>query len=641
MCGINGFLDISRQTSPDKMRFMIQKMTNTLVHRGPDDAGIWTDAENGIALGHRRLAVMDVSPQGHQPMISANGRYIIIYNGEIYNFWELRKELEKLGHSFRGHCDTEIMLASFCQWGLHRAIQKFNGMFAFALWDNYTKLLYLGRDHLGEKPLYYGWMDNFFLFASELKSLTSHPAFTKEINRDALTLFLRFNYIPAPYSIYQGIYKLLPGTILSSNHPRPVAYWSAKEMAEFGVFQPVVDSEAEIIAQVEELLIDAIKLRMVADVPVGAFLSGGVDSSTIVALMQAHSNKPVKTFSISFRQDIEKEVQCPQAIAEYLGCQHTQIDVTPLEAIAIIPQLPTLYDEPFADVTQIPTFLVSQLARKQVTVGLFSDGGNELFGGYHRYVWGQRIWQQIGWITPQFRQILASVFTSLSPQTWDILFSLLPQKFRPTNPGDKVYKLAEILAATHPETTYKNLMSYWKHPETIVLGGLEAATIFSTPRFWANLPDFAQRMMYLDAVTYLPDNILVKLDRASMGVGLESRLPFLDYRLVELAWRIPVAMKIRNGQGKWLLRQILYKYVPPNLIKRSNSGFNLPLDSLLRQPLRTWAEGLLDPQRLKQEGFFQPQPIVEKWQEHLSGDRNWSSELWSILMFQAWLEQNQ
>ncbi|MCA1991308.1 MAG: asparagine synthase (glutamine-hydrolyzing) [Coleofasciculus sp. S288] len=649
MCGIIGFWEPSQQLSNDKIWQTVQRMSDTLFHRGPDDDGSWVDAEAGIALGHRRLAIVDLSPQGHQPMVSADGRYVIVFNGEIYNFLELCRQLEQLGHQFRGHSDTEVMLASFSQWGLDAAVRRFNGMFAFALWDRQEHLLHLGRDRLGEKPLYYSWMDQTFLFASELKALRAYPGFKAEINRDALALYLRHNYIPTPYSIYQGVYKLPPACVLTvqlgATTAKSIPYWSVKSVAEAGICQPFIGSETEALNQLDTLLRDAISLRMVADVPLGAFLSGGVDSSTVVALMQAQSTQPVKTFSIGFYEDSYNEAKYAKAVAQRLGTNHTELYVTPAEAIAVIPKLPTLYDEPFADASQLPTFLVAQLARQQVTVSLSGDAGDELFGGYSRYFWGRRIWQQIGWIPYPLRNIAARALTMRSPQTWNQTFAnlhpVLPAILKQHNPGDKLHKLAEVLAVESPEAMYTGLVSHWKEPEALVLNSSEPITALADHQSWANLPDFTQRMMYLDTVTYLPDNILVKVDRATMGVSLEARVPLLDPHVVEFAWQIPLDMKIRNGQGKWLLRQVLYQYVPPSLIERPKMGFGIPIDAWLRGQLRDWAEALLDERRLRHEGFFNPQPIRQKWVEHLSGDRNWQYYLWDVLMFQAWLDESQ
>ncbi|MFB2933857.1 asparagine synthase (glutamine-hydrolyzing) [Aerosakkonemataceae cyanobacterium BLCC-F154] len=647
MCGLTGFFDTAQQMPIHNMVSVVQNMSDTLAHRGPDDRGIWTDAEKGIALGHRRLAILDLSPEGHQPMLSADGRYVIAFNGEIYNFLELRNQLQPLGHHFRGYSDTEIMLASFSEWGVERSLKRFNGMFAFALWDRWERVLYLGRDRLGEKPLYYGFLGRTLVFGSELKALKAYPNFPTEINRDALLLLLQFSYIPAPYSIYQNIYKLPPGTFLTCsgrNFPsQPVPYWSARTAAELGVANPLIGSEAEIEEQFEALLKDAVKLRMLADVPLGAFLSGGIDSSTVVALMQAQSSQPVKTFTIGFHEQAYNEAYYAQQVAQHLGTNHTELYVTPKETLAVIPKLPSLYDEPFADPSQIPTYLLSQLTREYVTVSLSGDGGDELFAGYDAYFWCRRLWQTVGWIPPALRQIAASGLVSVSPQTWNWLFErinpLLPTKVRFSHSGYRLHRLAEALASPDTETMYVNLASRWKDAKTTVIGTSDPVTTLSDRQSWAQLPDFTQRMMYLDLVSYLPDDILVKLDRASMGVSLEGRIPLLDHRVIEFAWRVPLSMKIRGTQSKWLLRQILYKYVPKNLVERPKSGFGIPIDRWLREPLRDWAEALLDEQRLRQEGFFHPQAIRQKWTEHLSGSRDWQYSLWNVLMFQAWLSE--
>ncbi|MBD1878440.1 asparagine synthase (glutamine-hydrolyzing) [Coleofasciculus sp. FACHB-T130] len=646
MCGITGFWDISRQKSALEMQAIARKMSDALLHRGPDDGGAWVDAAAGIALGHRRLAIVDLSPQGHQPMVSANGRYIIVFNGEIYNFLDLRRELERLGHRFRGGSDTEVMLAAFTEWGLQQAVQQFNGMFAFALWDCQERVLHLCRDRLGEKPLYYGWMGKTLLFGSELKALKAYPHFHCEINRDALALFVRHNYIPTPYSIYQGIYKLAPATVLTwnggENRSSPIPYWSAKQIAESGVTNSFAGSEAEAAEKLETLLQEAVKLRMMADVPLGAFLSGGIDSSTIVAMMQRVSSQPVKTFTIGFYENSYNEAAYAKAVAQHLGTDHTELYVTAEEALAVIPKLPTLYDEPFSDSSQIPTFLVSQLARQQVSVALSGDGGDELFGGYNRYFLVSKIWQQIGWIPPTMRQVAADALTNLSPDKWNQAFSYvdsrLPAQLQHPNPGDKIHKLAEILAMPNPEAIYRSFLSHWKNPEVLVIGSREPPTVLSDRQQWANLPSFMQRMMYLDTVTYLPDDILVKVDRASMGVALEARVPLLDRHLVEFALRLPLSMKINKSGGKWLLREILCKYVPRNLIERPKMGFGVPIDRWLRGSLRDWAEELLSTERLQREGYFNPQPIRQKWKEHIVGDRNWQYYLWDVLMFQAWLD---
>ena len=645
MCGITGFWDTSRQISADYLPIIVQQMSKSLIHRGPDDGGSWVDGEVGIALGHRRLSIVDLSPQGHQPMISADGRYVIVFNGEVYNFPELKKQLQSLGYKFSGHSDTEVMLSAICQWGVLEATKRFNGMFAFALWDRQEQVLHLGRDRIGEKPLYYGWCGNTFIFASELKAFKVHPDFQGSINRDALALFLHFSYIPAPYSIYQGIYKLPPATLLSWKgcgiDPQPVPYWSAKTAATGGVACLFTGSENEAIVNLEALLHDAVKMRMLADVPLGAFLSGGIDSSTIVALMQAQSQQPVKTFSIGFHEQDYNEAEYAKSVAQHLGTDHRSLYVTSEEAMGVIPKLPSLYDEPFSDPSQVPTFLVSQLAKNHVTVSLSGDGGDELFAGYKRYFLASSIWQKIGWIPQTVRHSTAKALTSVSAQTWNRGFepinTILPAKL---NFGDKLHKLANILAVSHPDTMYADLVSHLQEPEKVVIDSSQLSTVFSDGNLWASLPNFTERMMYLDLISYLPGDILVKVDRATMGVSLEGRIPFLDHRVVEFAWQIPLSMKIRGNQGKWLLRQVLYKYVPRELIERPKMGFGIPIGAWLRGPLRAWAEDLLDESRLRREGYFHPQPIRQKWDEHQNGDRNWHSVLWNVLMFQAWLAEN-
>ncbi|HEX8775523.1 MAG TPA: asparagine synthase (glutamine-hydrolyzing) [Pyrinomonadaceae bacterium] len=639
------------------MQATIRLMSDTLLHRGPDDEGSWLDEAAGVALGFRRLSIIDLSPEGHQPMTSADGRYVAIFNGEIYNFRELRRELDAYGHRFRGHSDTEVMLAAFTEWGFERAVKLLNGMFALALWDTQERVLYLTRDRLGEKPLYYGFAGETFLFGSELKSLRAHPLFRAEINRDALALFLRFNYIPAPYSIYKNIRKLPPGTYLSvdARHvgssgddapgqcTAPVAYWSAREVAEEGVNEPFEGTESEAVAELETILSDAVGLRMVADVPLGAFLSGGVDSSTVVALMQAQSSRPVRTFSIGFTDEAYDEARHARRVAGHLKTDHTELYVTPEDAMAVIPRLPALYDEPFSDSSQIPTFLVSELARRHVTVSLSGDGGDELFAGYNRYLLGQSVWNKIGWMPMGSRAVVAGALMTVSPRGWDRAFTgikpFLPSRLQQRTPGDRLHKLAEVLAVPDTEAMYMNIVSHWKEPTSLVKGASEPPTALTDSRQWANLPHFIQRMMYMDTVTYLPDDILVKVDRASMGVSLEARVPFLDHRVVEFSWRMPLDWKISNGESKRPLRKILYKHVPRELIERPKMGFGIPIGQWMRGPLRDWAEALLDERRLEQEGFFNPQPIRQKWQEHLRGTRNWQYYIWDVLMFQGWLEQ--
>ena len=648
MCGIVGIF----QASPlgHETRDLLLAMTQRLRHRGPDDGDVWISEEWGIGLGNRRLSILDLSAAGHQPMHSASGRLVVTYNGEMYNFLSLRRELEALGQKFRGHSDTEVLLAAVSQWGLEKALGRFNGMFAFALWDRETHSLHLCRDRIGEKPLYYGWMDKTFLFGSELKALLAHPASKKEVDRNALALYLRHNYIPAPYSIYKGIWKLQPGTVLTikagSGHtePTPVAYWSAREVVEQGAREIFAGSEDDAAVHLEVLLRDAIKLRMVADVPLGAFLSGGIDSSTVVALMQAQSERPVKTFTIGFHEAVYDEAHHAGAVAKHLGTDHTELYVTPEQAQAVIPRLPTLYDEPFSDSSQIPTFLISELARRHVTVALSGDGGDELFAGYNRYFWAQDIWSGIGWMPAAVRTGAAAALTSVSANTWNrglrAVRGILPRALRVQHPGEKLYKLAEVLSVEDDGALYWDLVSHWKAPARVVLGAMEPVTVLTDRSRWAHGTDFRQQMMFLDMITYLPDDILVKVDRASMGVSLEARVPLLDHRVVEFAWRLPLSMKIRGRQGKQVLRRVLGKYVPLQLVDRPKMGFGVPIDSWLRGPLRDWAENLLDERRLEKDGYFSPGPIRKKWMEHLSGQYNWQYDLWDVLMFQAWLNEH-
>ena len=656
MCGIAGVLTY-RGSAPNRL---VSEMIGAIRYRGPDDSGVWCDERVGVGLGHARLSILDLSPEGHQPMLSSSGRYALSYNGEVYNFAELRSELESAGAKFRGHSDTEVMLSAFEEWGIERAVRRFVGMFAFALWDRERRTLTLVRDRVGIKPLYFGWAGKTFLFGSELKALRAYKGFHAEIDRGALASFMRVGYVPAPLSIYKHVYKLSAGCVLTvgekeleategfSPDPdalhatwRPVRYWSAKEYAEAGCASPFKGSEAEAVEQLDGLLRNAVGLRMIADVPLGAFLSGGIDSSLVVALMQAQSSRPIRTFTVGFHEAEYNEAIHARKVAEHVGTDHTELYVSPEQARAVIPRLPTMYDEPFADSSQIPTFLVSELARRHVTVALSGDGGDELFAGYNRYFWGRRLWRYLGLVPPSIRRGLAGGLTSLSPAAWANFFERFG-RFLPVvaKPGDKLHKLAALLALPDPDTMYLGMISLWKDPAEIVVQGVEPLTPVTDRVNWATLQDFTMRMMYLDLITYLPDDILTKVDRASMAVGLEARVPLLDHRVVEFAWRLPLSFKIRQeGEGKWLLRRVLDRYVPRQLIERPKMGFGVPLDSWLRGPLREWAEELLDEQRLRREGYLHPAPIREKWAEHLSGKRNWQYPLWNVLMFQAWVER--
>jgi asparagine synthase (glutamine-hydrolysing) len=642
MCGFAGFLGGAVDGGAEAV---LRAMGGALVHRGPDDGGTWWDGAAGIGLAHRRLSILDLSPAGHQPMVSPCGRFVVAYNGEIYNHGDLRTELDAAGAGFdwRGHSDTETLLAALRHWGVEGALQRLNGMFAFALWDAAERTLFLARDRMGEKPLYYGLSGGAFLFGSELKALTRHPAWRGEIDRDALTLFMRHNYVPAPWSVYRGIHKLPPAHYLAvrdGGHTvgTPHCYWNLPALAHDGVRAAKATPEV-LVDELDAMLRDAVARRMVADVPLGAFLSGGYDSTTVVALMQAQSARPVRTFTIGFHEQGYDEAQHAKAVAGHLGTDHTELYVTPAEALAVIPKLPTIYDEPFADSSQIPTFLVSQLARRHVTVALSGDGGDELFYGYERYFRGARIWQALSRLPLPLRRAASRLLAHTPGRALESAMGTLPRGMRVRHLADRLPKLAETLAHPDGGTFYRALVSHWKEPDRLVLGAREPRTVLSDPERLPALAGLRERMMLLDMLTYLPDDILTKVDRASMAVSLEARVPLLDHRLVEFAWRVPTDLKYRDGQGKWLLRQVLYRYVPKQLMERPKMGFGVPIDDWLRGPLRDWGEALLDEKRLREEGFFDPAPIRRLWTEHQGGTRRWHYYLWDVLMFQAWREQ--
>ncbi len=647
MCGLTGIVDSSGLPA-ETLRRHVTRMAATLAHRGPDDSGVWVDESAGIALGFRRLSIIDLSTAAHQPMMSGDGRYVLILNGEIYNYRDLRGELQQQGARFRSFSDTEVVLESIAAWGPEPAFCRLWGMFAIALWDRFDRLLYLARDRVGKKPLYYGEIGGTFLFASEIKALRAHPAFAGNIDRDALAAYVRFGYVPAPRSIHTGICKLTPGhyAVIGTGRPPEVRpYWDPLKVVRDGVQRRTHLTECEATTELEALLRDAIGRRMIADVPLGALLSGGIDSSTVVALMQQQSTRPIKTFTIGFADAAYNEARAAKAVAEHLGTDHTELYVTPGEAQSLIPSLPEMYDEPFADSSGIPTATVCRLARKYVTVGLSGDGGDEVFCGYTRYALAQKIWRILNHTPGSTRALAARAIRRIPPAHIDALYKsverLLPEAWHQTHPADKALKFSELLHANHADDVYRRLVTLWRSPADLVIGSAEPESILDDVSLRHTIPDFTDRMMYLDLVTYLPDDILVKVDRASMHFSLEMRAPLLDHRIIEWAWQLPGSFKKRKGQSKWLVRQVLYRHVPRSLVERPKMGFGIPIGKWLRGPLREWAEALLDDTRLRREGFFRPEPIRELWREHLAERRQEDHRLWCILMFQSWLEASQ
>jgi asparagine synthase (glutamine-hydrolysing) len=644
MCGIAGFWQ-AKPTAKHPLQ-ILKQMGTALSHRGPDDSGYFFDTQTGLGLSFRRLSILDLSMAGHQPMVSASGRYTIIFNGEIYNFEEIRKELA-LRSNWRGHSDTEVMLEAIERWGVPGAVGRFVGMFAFALWDGTDRTLSLVRDRLGIKPLYYGLVGNDFVFASELKAIRQYPGFDGIIQNNALALYMRYNYVPPPHCIYQGFYKLPAGQILTIRSPQQQPelshYWRATEIAETGLRSRMNGNDHEVLTQFEQKLMESVRLRMIADVPLGAFLSGGLDSSTVVALMQAQSNRRVKTFTIGFREDHYNEAAYAKKVATHLETDHTELYVTPQEAMNVIPLLAAMYDEPFADASQIPTYLVSKLASNTVKVSLSGDGGDELFGGYTRYFRTVAIWNSIKWAPRLVRRIAARLIHWVPAAQIDRIYSwmkvAIPPRRRVACVGDKAHKFAGLLEAGESQAVYLHALSHWNPPE-VMMNCQEPETVMQTIRDSRWLPTLEERMMLIDLLNYLPDDILTKVDRASMAVSLEARVPLLDHRLVEFAWRLPLHFKIRNGVSKWALRQVLYKYVPQELIERPKMGFGVPIDTWLRGPLREWAEDLLSTKNLGRHNFFNVTAIRQKWNEHLSGNRNWQYQLWDVLIFQDWFLHN-
>lgn len=655
MCGLVGIIANNSTQSRD-IRLALETMAGALAHRGPDASGLWCDDERGVYLGHRRLSIIDLSPTGAQPMLSSCGRYVVVFNGEIYNYQTLRTEISQLhpNQTWRGKSDTEVILAGVTHFGFETTLTKLDGMFALAVYDKLAGNIYLARDRMGEKPLYFGYVGDQFAFSSELKALKALPGWSNEIDRTALTAYFRYSYIPSPLSIYEGISKLLPGhwlklapqDFLIRKLPESTPFWQLDDAIAIGRLHPYAGSEEDAKNDLESLLMETIQKQMVSDVPIGAFLSGGVDSSTVVAMMQAQSNKPIETFTVGFADTDFNEASHAKAVARHLGTIHNEFYVSPADSLSIVPDLPLLYDEPFADSSQIPTYLIAKLARNKVTVSLSGDGGDELFCGYNRYTWMHKIWEAMSPFPARVRNALGKVAAAIPPPAIDCVYGavrpVLPQWLQFTNASDKWAKAAGLIRESDSGALYKRIVSSWQEPSKLVLGGIEPLSIFELSEPQSHKLDLGEQMMRFDALTYLPDDILVKVDRASMGVSLESRVPLLDRQVVEFAWRLPMSMKLRNGVSKWILREVLYRYVPRDLIERPKMGFGVPIDRWLRVELKEWAEELLNERKMREQGYLNVELVRNAWDEHQSGWRNWQYPLWTVLMFQAWLEdQNQ
>ena len=646
MCGIAGLLDPAASTSADRLGALASAMAAPLEHRGPDDRGVWVDAEAGVAFGHRRLAIIDLGPGGAQPMVSAGGRWVIAYNGEIYNHRQLRHRLERAGTRFRGESDTEALVAAVECWGVDRALDASEGMFAAALWDRRERALHLLRDRFGEKPLYYGWVGAVFAFGSELKAVCALPGFSAELDRRAVARYLRHNCIPAPDTIWRGVRKLLPGHLVTLTHaaipgvlPEQRCYWSAADAVTAARQRPFVGSDSEMTDQLEDALSEAVAARMIADVPVGAFLSGGIDSSTVVALMQQNATRPVRTFTVGFADRAFDESPDAAAVAAHLGTDHTAVHVGDAEAVEVIARIPEIWDEPFSDVSQIPTYLVSRVARREVTVSLSGDGGDELFAGYNRHAWLDRVWGRAAVLPSGIRRTGSSALGRIPPALVDQPARMLPAGWRVRNPSTKVVKLARVLAASDPEDAYRALTTHWDDAHSMVIGGDPLDQAGDRDRSPVSDGGITEQMLWSDLVGYLPDDILVKLDRAAMAVSLETRVPFLDRRVLDLAWSLPLQAKLRDGHTKWLLRQVLARHVPAKLVERPKMGFGLPIGPWLRAELAPWAEHLLDEERLRAQGLLDPLPVRRAWDLHRSGRRDLGYELWDVLVLQAWIDR--
>lgn len=641
MCGIVGLFDPAGHSAAE-LGAVTQAMTDTLAHRGPDAEGIWVDGNSGIGLGHRRLSIVDLTAAGAQPMTSADERWVAVYNGELYNTEDLRAEIEAGGQrvQWRGHSDTEVILEAVALWGVVEATKKFNGIFALIFWDRRDRKLWLIRDRLGVKPLYWGRLPNGgLLVGSELRALRAHPRFDASLNMSAMAGYLRSACIAPPLTIYRNAWKLPPAHVLSVSaeaEPKLNCYWNLREIAVDGQHRLDRRSDAEVTDELERLLTDAVGRQMVADVPLGAFLSGGVDSSTVVALMQKQSGRPVRTFSIGFHEQAFNETAHACAVARHLGTDHVDLMVDPATAQAVIGRLPDVYDEPFADSSQIPTILVSELARRDVTVALSGDGGDENFAGYSRYRWIDGLSRLTEHVPRALLRRTSEALRLLSAESWDALLSPLPRRLRPRFVGDKIHKLAGVLALDGTDNMYRSLMAQWPDPREAIPGAEEPAGVWGEPGITQDIPDRVARMRYFDMMHYMPDDILTKVDRASMSVGLEARVPLLDHRVVEYAWRLPRSQLGSGRDSKKILRRVLYHHVPVKLVDRPKMGFGIPFGEWIRGPLADWAQDLLSKTSLQASGFFDSAVIRKRFREHLEGRRNWQNSLWTILMFQAW-----
>lgn len=642
MCGIAGIYTFGQRYQADELRRRVEAMDATLRHRGPDSTAVWADEAAGIGLGHTRLAIRELSPLGDQPMISSCGRFVIVYNGEVYSNAELAADLAIRGRHMKGHSDTEAMLEACAEWGVESSVKRFIGMFAIALFDRKQRELYLIRDRLGKKPLYWCLRDGQLQFGSELKALRAVNGWVPELDRDALASYMRHDYIPAPHTIYKGVHKLEPGCLLRigvNGIPKISRYWDARAVVESGLQHSTGNDEGALIEEFDALLRDATLRRMVSDVPLGCLLSGGIDSSLVTALMAEQSSQAINTFSIGFRESEYNEAPYAKQVAQHLGTHHTELYVEPAHALEIIPKLPYWYDEPFADSSQLPTILVCELTRKYVTVVLSGDGGDEVFAGYGRYQTGLNLWGGADARPARLRKTLARAVLCVPPRLLNRSLARIPGRKHSSQRGTKLHDAARALLNRDADAMYRQMLSHWNDPDAMVRQGSETKGILWDKSVARSIPNLLDRMQFYDSVTYLPDDILVKVDRAAMSVSLEARSPLLDHRVFEKAWRLPQRLKYRNGETKWVLRRLLYKRVPREMIERPKMGFGVPIDHWLRGPIRDWAENLLSEKRLAEQGLLDPAPVRQRWKAHLQGE-NWAYPLWNVLMFQSWLDAN-